>query len=236
MAYSFRSIILLHSSCRDVGGRPHVLIRTDDIEFLRGLNFTWNKIADILPVSHSTIYRCLIEEVISEECHCRWTAGFYHFTCYPNLHRQGIRIQRWRMRHRVDHSNTALRKSRTVQRSMLLVPMQYGRKHKLIHWRFVIHGAIDGYSRMITFLNCSTNNNAATVLTYFENAVAVHGLPSRIRADLGRDNVSAWHYMVQQHGTRECVLVGSSVHNERIERLWRDVFKSALSLFYEKFT
>ena len=38
--------------------------------------------------------------------------------------------------------------------------------------------------------------------------------------------------MVEQHETNECVLVGSSVHNERIEHLWRDVFRCVLSLFH----
>ena len=37
--------------------------------------------------------------------------------------------------------------------------------HKLIRWHIVIHGCIDGYSRMITFLRASTNNRADTVLT-----------------------------------------------------------------------
>ena len=37
--------------------------------------------------------------------------------------------------------------------------------HKLIKWRLVIHRAIDGFSRMITFLQCSSNNRAETVLT-----------------------------------------------------------------------
>lgn len=35
--------------------------------------------------------------------------------------------------------------------------------HKLIRWRLVIHGAIDGYSRLITFLKVSPNNKAETV-------------------------------------------------------------------------
>ena len=32
--------------------------------------------------------------------------------------------------------------------------------HKLNRWHIVIHGCIDGYSRMITFLRASTNNRA----------------------------------------------------------------------------
>ena len=29
----------------------------------------------------------------------------------------------------------------------------------------------------------------------------------------------AWQYMIQQHGHENCVIAGSSVHNEQIERL-----------------
>ena len=39
----------------------------DDVEFFRGLNFKWNKIADILGVSRSTLYTHLSEEGIPEE-------------------------------------------------------------------------------------------------------------------------------------------------------------------------
>ena len=30
--------------------------------------------------------------------------------------------------------------------------------HKLIRWGFVVHGCIDRFSRMITYLKCATNN------------------------------------------------------------------------------
>ena len=36
--------------------------------------------------------------------------------------------------------------------------------HCLIRWRFVIHGGIDGFSRLIVYLSCATNNYASTVL------------------------------------------------------------------------
>ena len=31
--------------------------------------------------------------------------------------------------------------------------------HKLIRWRLVTHGGIDGYSQMIVYLKCSNNNS-----------------------------------------------------------------------------
>ena len=43
--------------------------------------------------------------------------------------------------------------------------------HKLIQWRYVIHGAIDGYSRQIMFLKLASNNRSDTVLNAFLHAV-----------------------------------------------------------------
>ena len=35
--------------------------------------------------------------------------------------------------------------------------------HKLIRWKIIIHGGIDGFSRLITYLHASTNNRAANI-------------------------------------------------------------------------
>ncbi|CAI8036798.1 hypothetical protein GBAR_LOCUS20618, partial [Geodia barretti] len=39
--------------------------------------------------------------------------------------------------------------------------------HKCVRWRFITHAGIDGYSRMIVFMRCSTNNRSSTVLNAF---------------------------------------------------------------------
>lgn len=95
--------------------------------------------------------------------------------------------------------------------------------HKLIHWRLVTHGGIDGYSRLITFLKCSSNNHATTVYERFLSSVQKHQLPSRV----------AQHMIERRGAERRSVITGSSVHNQRIERLWRDMHRSVTVLFHK---
>ncbi|XP_034084612.1 uncharacterized protein LOC117554328 isoform X1 [Gymnodraco acuticeps] len=108
--------------------------------------------------------------------------------------------------------------------------------HKLIRWRFVVHGGIDGFSRLIVYLSAATNNRAATVLRSFLEAANVYGVPSRVRSDKGGENVDVARYMVANRGeNRNSHIAGRSVHNQRIERLWRDVYVGVLDLFYTMF-
>lgn len=79
--------------------------------------------------------------------------------------------------------------------------------HSLISWGFVIHGAIQSF-----------------------------GLPSRVRTDRGGENVGIWQEMEQRRGpNRGSYLAGTSTHNQRIERLWRDVFRCVAHIFYYTF-
>lgn len=97
------------------------------------------------------------------------------------------------------------------------------------------HAAIDGYSRLVLFLQCSTNNLATTVYNLFLESVRQYGIPSRIRCDQGGENTLVAQHMVEHHGEERSVLVGSSVHNQRIERLWRDSHRCVTSVFYRLF-
>ncbi len=105
--------------------------------------------------------------------------------------------------------------------------------HKLSRWRMVIHGAIGGFSRMIVYLKCC---RAHTVLDLFKIAVHQYGLPSRVRMDKGGENMEVGRFMLETRGLdRGSALAGSSVHNQRIERLWRDVSTAVTRVFYRLF-
>ena len=45
----------------------------------------------------------------------------------------------------------------------------------ILRWRIVVHGGVDGYTRIPVFLKCGTNNCAAIVLELFQEAVAEYG-------------------------------------------------------------
>ena len=89
-------------------------------------------------------------------------------------------------------------------------------------------------------MKCSDNNCAQTVLRLFTDAVYTngYGLPARIRVDKGVENYDVAMYMLthsQRGPATKPVIVGKSVHNQRIERLWRDVFQGVSCTYYYMF-
>ena len=67
-------------------------------------------------------------------------------------------------------------------------------------------------------------------------AVDKYGVPSRMRVDKGGENYRVSEYMIEQRGCgRRTVIAGRSVHNQRIERFWRDVRREVINYYRELF-
>ena len=111
-------------------------------------------------------------------------------------------------------------KRRVYNVSRQLCLWHFDGNHKLVKWLFVVHGCVDGYTRIPVYLACCTNNEAVTAFAHFIKAVENWGLPSRTHCDQGSENVDVVKYMLHTRGVRRgSALVGKSVHNQRIERL-----------------
>jgi len=244
-------------------GRPPAQISYEMVENLRGLGFTWKKISEMLGISRWTLYRRMQEcgvdsasnfSVLTDEeldskvseyiSRHGGTSGQSYISGY--LRSLGLKVQRSRVREsitRLDPKNTAIRWGVVVLRRKYYVPWpnslwHLDGHHSLIRWGFVIHGCIDGFSRRIMFLHCSNNNLSETVLSLFLDAIESSGKlwPSRIRVDKGVENVLVCDAMVEARGkNRGSFIAGPSTHNQRIERLWRDVFRCVAHYFYYVF-
>ncbi|XP_062304625.1 uncharacterized protein LOC134009010 isoform X2 [Osmerus eperlanus] len=196
----------------------------------------------------SDMYSALSEEeldaVIAEIHQSHPNTGYRMMKSF--LHARGLLVQITRVRDslkRVDPIGNEVRAmaNRTLRRRQYSVPAPNAMwhidgNHKLIRWRFVVHGGIDGFSRLIVYLSAATNNRASTVLESFIGGINKFGLPSRVRSDKGGENIDVAQFMVEHRGeNRNSHITGRSVHNQRIERLWRDVYIQVLDPFHVLF-
>ena len=209
--------------------------------------FTIKEISCMLSVSERTIYRRMeryglkalnFSNISDDELDRHVTEAAKDFPfCGEQmlkflLKERGIKVQRVRLRdsiHRVDQVGVKERKKGRLKRRVYNVQgpnhlWHVDTNHKLVRWNFIIVGGIDVFSRLPVMLKCTDTNIADTLLMCFLEAVNTYGLPSRVRTDQGLENVKIADYMILRRGVdRGSAITGKSTHNQRIERLWRDV-------------
>ncbi|XP_052785786.1 uncharacterized protein LOC128221272 isoform X1 [Mya arenaria] len=111
--------------------------------------------------------------------------------------------------------------------------------HKLIRWRFIFHGGIDGYSRLPVYIMVASDNTAETAYTAFRSGTDKYGIPERVRTDKGMENIRIAEFMLEleKHGLNSgSHITGRSVHNQRIERFWRELWDGCTKTYYEFFS
>ena len=216
------------------GGRPPYDITKEQIETLRDTGLNWKAIANFLGVSDRTLHRRRLEfgvapsfsEIgdaeLDEQVRAILQLTPYSGETYVRggLKARDVRVQRARVRkslYRVDAIGRSIRNRYAICRRVYNVHgpnhlWHIDSNHKLISQRFVIHGCIDGFSRMIIYLHCCTNNRADTVLEYFTNGVQEHGVPSRVRGDQGVENVNVARFMVENREQAGAVLLQGAVY------------------------
>ncbi|KAH3895650.1 hypothetical protein DPMN_019815 [Dreissena polymorpha] len=240
-----------------LGGAPQLNIPKTVLENLVENGFKSIDIARLLAVSERTVYRRMMRYGLSKQSFSTLTDDNLdeHVTevikefpfCGENmimqlLRQKGINIQRYRLResiHILNPTGISERKRGQLHRRVYEVAgpnhlWHIDTNYKLVRWRFVVIGGIDGYSRMVTFMSCSDNNKAYTALESFKSGVQKYGIPKKVRSDKGLENVGVADFMLAKRGTGS-MITGRSTHNQRIERLWRDVFEGVLSYFYHLF-
>lgn len=157
-----------------IPGRPSYDLTANQLQAHVDMGFNVGQIAELLQVLKRTIERCLTEYCISAISFCDITnaeldAHVQEIKLYnPNLGSKNlagylascnIKVTRKRVREslqRVDPLGVAARKCRSIHHRVYCVscPLalwHFDGNHKLIRWRFVVHGCVDGFSRISVY-------------------------------------------------------------------------------------
>ncbi|XP_028406849.1 uncharacterized protein LOC114529291 [Dendronephthya gigantea] len=157
-------------------GRPKFFISEEQLCFFKANGFTQREMGEMLGVSLRTIENRMAEynmtnasrySNIDDECldiYVQRIVG--HFprsgekTIEGELRSLGVCVQRRRLRDslkRVDPVGRRIRAMTVIQRRVYnvhspLALWHMDGNHKLIRWRFIVHGCVDGFSRVVVYL------------------------------------------------------------------------------------
>ena len=78
-----------------------------------------------------------------------------------------------------------------------------------------------------------TSVHLTIIKVLFLEATRAYGWPSHVRSDCGGENIEVAGCMTSTRGHgRRSHLASSSVHNQMVERLWRDTFRCVFHLYF----
>ena len=160
-------------------------------------------------------------------------------TVWHSLEMEGMRVPRvivQTLLKELDPSGTESRRSRRLRRRRYENPGPNFAWHidgydKLKPWGFSIHGAIDGYSRCLLWLEVTRSNNSPDNIAsfYLSTVDSISGCPVELITDLGTENsivASIQSFFRENEDAHRYV---SSPRNQRIEGFWSQFCKQRSS-------
>lgn len=172
---------------------------------------------------------CKVQRRMAELINGRCSSAGYR-TVWHILEMEGLRIP-WvivqDLLREMDPAGTELRKKHRLKRRSYRNPGPNYAWHidgydKLKHWGFPVHGAIDGFSRKILWLNVARSNNSPhKIASYYVQAVSEQGsCPVELITDLGTENGLAASIQTFFRDNPDAHRYVSSPRNQRIEGWW----------------
>ena len=229
------------------------------IAFYYQQGFTYTDICGFLLLTHNTVVTLRqLKRILKRLCLRRRNVSSSLvdcLNCISNLYQRGFGECGYRTIWRMIDISTNLRVTQDTVRRILgiidaegvrlrgrhrLRRRQYQNKgpnfcvhvdgyDKLKPYGIAIHGAIDGFSRKILWLEaCYSNNDPKIIAGYYLNYVKrIGGVPRLVRADAGTENVLLRDFQttlrfddVDPMSGFNSYQTGRSTSNQRIERFW----------------
>lgn len=109
--------------------------------------------------------------------------------------------------------------------------MLYGILIHTIFW--YVAPSHSGRNWLLFSFNFILTVHASRVVQCIYQSTREYGFPSCVRLDSGGQNYLVSVLMCMVHrANQESLIAGRSVHDQRIETLWRDIFRFCISTFY----